>query len=321
MKVLFLRQPAGPDPSYDAFLEAVDPRHTVEVFDPQRPLAAQFKNVDVVLDPTGELGTRAMIDAAVAENVQLWQVITNGTDKVDMAYFLQKNLPLANSPGPLSAVPLAEHLLMLILCFNKNFNRNRAADWNRTINEELAGKVLGMIGFGASARELARRARPLGMRIMAIDIVDVPQTVQDELHVEFIGKPSQQDRVLAQADYLSLHLHLGAATRHTIDRRALDLMKPSAVLLNAARGGLVDEAALIEALQTGRIKGAGLDVYAHEPLDPAHPFLQMDNVIATAHISSYTPDTRRRRMQAAAHNVERIAQNLPPVNLVTSVQR
>lgn len=321
MKVLFLHQTAGPDPSYDTFIEAVNPGYTVELFDPDRPMAAQFKGIDVVLDPSGEVGTRPMIDAAVAENVQLWQVITNGTDKVDVAYFLEKNMPLANSPGSLTATPLAEHLLMLILSFNKNLHLNRAADWNPTMNEELAGKVMGLIGFGASARELAKRAWPLGMRIMAIDIVDVPQTVQDEFHVEFMGKPSQADHVLAEADYLSLHLHLNAMTRHMIDHRALKMMKPTAVLLNVARGGLVDEDALIEALQARRIKGAGLDVYAHEPLNSTHPFLQLDNVIATPHISGYTPDTLRRRMQAAADNVDRIAQNLPPVNLVTSIYR
>ena len=139
--------------------------------------------------------------------------------------FWRQGLPLANSPGRLSAAPLAEHVLMLILCFAKNLNHNRAAGWQRMIGEELAGKRLGLIGFGASAREVARRAWPLGMRIMAIDVVDFPQTELDEFHVEFLGGPEQLDSVLSQADYLSLHVHLNAATRHMIDRRALGLMK------------------------------------------------------------------------------------------------
>ena len=318
MKVLYLRAPSGLDRAYPDFVKAISGRYPIEVYEPDRPLAEQFKGVSVVVDPGGAVGTRALIDAALSADVKLWQVTTNGTDHVDVAYFLEQGLPLANSPGPLSAVPLAEHVLMLILCFAKNFNHNRVSGWQRTINEELAGKTLGLIGFGASARELARRAWPLGMRIMAIDVVDFPQTELDEFHVEFLGGPSQLDRVLAEADYLSLHVHLNATTRHMIDRRAFELMKPTAVLLNVARGELIDEAALLEALQQGQIKGAGLDVFAQEPMEPGHPLMQLNNVILTPHSSGYTPDTPRRRMEAAAENVARIAQGLPPIHLVTS---
>ncbi len=318
MKVLYLRAPSGLDRAYPDFVKAISGRYPIELYDPARPMAEQFKGVAVVIDPGGAVGTRALIDAALSADVKLWQVTTNGTDHVDVAYFLDQELPLANSPGPLSAVPLAEHVLMLILCFAKNLNHNRAAGWQRAVNEELAGKVLGLIGFGASARELARRAGPLGMRLMAIDVVDFPQAELDEFHIEFLGSPSQLDHVLAEADYLSLHVHLNATTRRMIDRRAFELMKPTAVLLNIARGELIDEDALLEALQQGQIKGAGLDVFAQEPLESDHPLLQLDNVILTPHISGYTPDTSRRRMEAAAENVDRIARGLPPIHLVTS---
>ena len=218
-------------------------------------------------------------------------------------------------------MPLAEHVVMLILCFAKNLDHNRAAGWQRMIGEELAGKKLGLIGFGASAREVARRAWPLGMQILAIDVVDFPQAELDEFHVESLGGPEKLDSVLSQADYLSLHVHLNAATRHMIDRRALGLMKPTAVLLNVARGELIDEAALVEALQQGWIKGAGLDVFEQEPLPSDHPLLQLENVILTPHSSGYTPDTPRRRMEAAVANVERIAKGLPPGDLVTTLVR
>ena len=321
MQVLYLRVPSGLDRAYPDFVKAIDGRFPFEVYDPDRPPAEQFEGVAVVVDPGGAVGTRALIDAALAAGAKLWHVTTNGTDHVDVAYFLEQGLPLANSPGRLSAVPLAEHVLMLILCFAKNLNHNRAAGWQRMIGEELAGKKLGLIGFGASAREVARRAWPLGMRIMAIDVVDFPQTELDEFHVEFLGGPVQLDSVLSQADYLSLHVHLNAATRHMIDRRALDLMKPTAVLLNVARGELVDEAALVEALQQGWIKAAGLDVFEQEPLPADHPLLQLGNVILTPHSSGYTPQTPRRRMEAAVENVERIAKGLPPGDLVTTLVR
>ena len=208
---------------------------------------------------------------------------------------------------------------MLILNFAKILDYNRAGKPQRLVCQELAGLTLGLVGFGASARELAQRAWSLGMRIMAIDIVEFPQAVLNKYHVEFFGKPAQLDRVLAAADYLSLHLHLHAKTRKMIDERALDLMKPSAVLINVARGGLVDEAALSEALQTRRIRGAGLDVFKDEPPDPAHPMLQMDNVIATAHTAAYTLETEQRRSAHAAENVARLAQGLPPLDLVMSL--
>ena len=156
---------------------------------------------------------------------------------------------------------------------------------------------------------------------MAIDVVDFPQAELDEFHVEFLGGPEQLDSVLAQADYLSLHVHLNATTRHMIDGRALGLMKPTAVLLNVARGELIDEAALVEALQQGWIKGAGLDVYEQEPLPADHPLLQLEDVILTPHSSGYTPDTPRRRMEAAVANVERIAKGQPPGDLVTTLVR
>ena len=321
MKVLYLREASGLDRGFPYFADAIDERYPVEIYDPDKPAAPQLEGVQVVIDPGGAVHTRPLIDDALAAGVKLWQVTTNGTDEVDVAYFLEKELPLANSPGPLSAVPLAEHALMLILCFAKNLNHNRADLWQRIMCEEMEGRVLGLVGLGASARELAKRAWPLGMRIMATDVVEFPQSDLDELHIEFLGKPDQLDHLLTEADYLSLHVHLNPATRHMIDRRAFDLMKSTAVLINIARGELVDEAAMVEALQQGRIKGAGVDAFVEEPLPADHPLHKLDNVILTPHSSGYTPDTPRRRQQAAAANVHRIAQGLPPGDLVEKLLR
>ena len=174
MKVLYLRAVSGLDRAYPNFVDAIDGQYPIEVYDPGRPMSEQFEGIGVVLDPGGAVGTRPLIDAALAADVKLWQVTTNGTDHVDVAYFLEKGMPLANSPGRLSAVPLAEHVIMLILCFAKNLIHTNAAEWQSTLGEEMAGKVLGLVGFGASAREVARRAWPLDMRIMAIDPVDFP---------------------------------------------------------------------------------------------------------------------------------------------------
>jgi D-3-phosphoglycerate dehydrogenase len=324
MKVLFLGIPGRLHPGCDDFVTAIGGRYTIQLYDPTQPMTDQFKGIEVVIEQAASLGTRAMIDTAAAADVKLWQVFSTGLDRVDVAYFLQKGLPLANTPGQFSSIALAEHALFLMLCFAKNLNacqKNvRSKVFYHLENEELEGKALGLIGLGASGRQLAKRARAMGMRIMAIDIADIPQAVRDELHVEFFGGTSQLDQVLAEADYLSLHVPLTSRTRHMIDRRALGLMKPTAVLINVARGGIVDESALIEALQNSRIRGAGLDAFADEPLDPAHPLLQLDNVIATPHVAAATTGTGRRRARAAAENVARIAQGLPPLYQITSVE-
>lgn len=322
MKVLYLSIPGIRQPWYDDFLAAVGGRFQVSLFDPARPLAEQFAGVDVVVDQGGSVGTREMIDAAVAAGVKLWQVLGTGLDHVDVPYFLAKGMPLANTPGHFSAVALAEHALFLMLYFAKNFpesQRNlRARVFWRPLNDELEGRVLALVGLGASARELARRARPFGMRILAIDAVEVPASLRQDLGLEFFGGPDQLDRLAAEADYLSLHLPLTSATRHLINARVLGLMKPTAVLINVARGEIVDEQALIVALRERRIRGAGLDVFSQEPLDPNHPLLQLDNVVATPHVAGVTTGTSRRRGQACAENIARLAQGLPPLYLVTS---
>ncbi len=158
------------------------------------------------------------------------------------------------------------------------------------------------------------------MRILAVDVADIAREVCDEFHVEFLGGSGGLDCLFAQADYLSLHTPLTSKTRHLIDRRAIDLIKPSAVLINVARGGLVDEAALIDALRSGQIQGAGLDVFALEPLGRDSPFLQLDNVIATAHTAGGSRGTSRKRGQACADNIHRVAQGRSPVHQITSVE-
>ncbi|MBI3466301.1 MAG: hypothetical protein HY000_25085 [Planctomycetes bacterium] len=323
MKVLFLGNPAILSPWHDDFVAAIGGRYPVELYNPAAAMAEQFRGVEVVVDLGGAGANRTLIDAGAAAAVRLWQILGNGLDHVDVAYFLEKRVPLAHTPGLFCSTALAEHALFLMLCFAKNFGAGqknvRSKVFYKPVNDELEGKTLGLIGLGASGRALAQRAGSMGMRIMAIDIVAIPPAIRARLHVEFFGGLAQLDRLLAEADYLSLHTPLTAATRHLIDCRAFGLMKATAVLINVARGGIVDEAALIEALQSGRIRGAGLDVFAHEPLDPAHPLLHMDNVIATPHVAGATWGTSRRRAQAAAANVARVAQGLPPLYQVTSV--
>ena len=322
MRVLFL--PYNPDYHfywYDGFFEAIDGRYPIEMFDPNKPMAPQLEGVGVVVACSGF--SHELVNASIEAGVKLWQVLSVGVDHWDVPYFLEKGMPFANTPGPFSAIALAEHALTLMLLIAKNHNTSqanmRAEFFSLPLNDELAGKKLGLIGLGASGRELAKRGHAMGMEIMAIDIADIPQSVRDEHHVSFFGGSSDLAHVIAEADYLSLHTPNTTETRHMIGRQQFELMKPSAALINVARGLLVDEDALVEALQSGQIRAAGLDAFANEPLPSSHPLLQMDNVYCTPHVAGVTRETAQRRGQAAANNVERVSKGLEPLHQVTSV--
>jgi phosphoglycerate dehydrogenase-like enzyme len=318
LKALFLPVMRQYHPWGEDVVERVGQNHDLAVYDPQKPLEAQFGEVEVVIDHGGAVGTRAMMDAAM--QARLWQVTTTGFEHVDVAYLKERGIPVAHSPGFFSSAALAETAVMFMLMLSRRYRT--AADHFRQgllyepMGEELGGKVLGIVGFGASGRELARRARAFGMQVMGIDVRPPEPAVLEELKPEFLGTPEDLDQVVAQCDFLSLHLHLNAQTRHLIDARRLGLMKPTACLINVARGALVDEEALCLALLEGRIGGAGLDVFALEPIDPQAPVFQLPNVVATPHVAGVTRQVSRRRAQGAAENADRVAQGLEPLHRI-----
>ena len=316
LRVLYLPAPSqSREPWQRDVIEAVSDRHDLFLYDQNAPLLLQFEGVDVVLDHGGSMGTHAMAD--VAGSVKLWQILGTGIDHFDLVYWRRKGIPVANCPGEFSGVPLAECALMFMLMLSRHWHQTqenlRRGVLYIPFSSELESRRLGLIGFGASARELASRARAFGMRISAIDIRDISLEEQREFGIEFAGKSADLDQVLAESDFVSLHLHLNEHTRHMIDDRRLRLMKPAACLINVARGALVDEKALFEALKEGRLAGAGLDVFGKEPLDPDHPLLKLPNVVATPHVSGTTDGTSRRRAACAAGNVDRIAAGLDPL--------
>jgi phosphoglycerate dehydrogenase-like enzyme len=181
------------------------------------------------------------------------------------------------------------------------------------MGRELEGARLLLIGFGASAKALAARVRPFEMRVSAMDVREVSEAERREFNLEQVGKPADFDALLRESDYVSLHLHLNADTHHILDARRLGLLKPTACLVNVARGALVDEAALYQALIGGHLGGAALDVFASEPVDPISPLLKLPNVIATPHISGNTDGTSRRRAECVAGNVDRVARGVEPL--------
>ena len=321
MKVVYIAHPGIEEPWYTDFKTALGDRFPHSVLDRDAPLGPQFDGVRVVVDQGGQ-ATRPMIDAGAEAGVVLWQAVTTGLDHTDVAYILSKGIRLANTPGQFSAIALAEHSLFLMLAIAKKLRSAelnlRAGVMYQPLTEELAGSTLGLIGLGASGKELARRAKAFEMRVIALDAVAVPAEESADAGVERFGGPEMLDELLRESDYVSLHVPLTAATRHLIDAEKLALMKPTAVLINVARGEIVDEAALTDALLAGRLGGAGIDVFSREPPDTSSPLFRLDNVISTPHVAGTTFGTSRRRGEASVENIVRIDAGLPPLFEVTS---
>ncbi|MBU6147519.1 MAG: hypothetical protein KGP10_05055 [Actinomycetales bacterium] len=314
MKVLYLPM-TQLDPRWQQeVISAVGPHHDLRIYDPTAPLEPQFADVDVVLDTGGTVGTRQMVDAAT--RVRLWQILGTGLDHFDMDYWRSKGVPVANCPGPMSAIALAEHALMFILMLYRGFPASQqtlqSGGFGNPLGRELPGQVLCVVGFGASAQELAMRAHALGMRVIGTDLREISPAEAMRWGAERIVPPAELDSLLPEADVVSLHLHLTDETRHTLDARRIALMKRGSFIVNVARGALVDEGAMVAAITSGHVGGAGLDVFSEEPVPLDSPLLTTPGIIATPHVSGGTDGTARRRAAGGAENIDRIARGLPP---------
>jgi len=220
--------------------------------------------------------SREMMEAAS----RLRGVVASGVgiDKIDVATATELGIAVANSPG--NTVTMADSTMLLVAAFAKNLffwvnlARTNTLPNSATQGRELAGQTIGLIGFGRIGNTVAKLARAYGMKTMAYD----PYVEQSEL-----APLVSLDELLAQSDFVSLHPLLTAETRHMINADTLAQMKPSAYLINTSRGKIVDEKALIAALEAGKIAGAGLDVFETEPPAKDNPLLSMPNVIATPH--------------------------------------
>ena len=314
-KVLLLPLEKLQSPWCDDVIAALGDRHEIRLLDKTQSLEPQFTEVDVVIDQGGSVGTRGMMDAATS--AKLWQILGTGFDHFDLSYIRQKGIAVANCPGQFSSTALAETAMMFILMLAHRYVATHRNFLDGVLYEpmgvELTGQTLGILGFGASGQELAIRARAFGMRIVATDAQQIDARILDRIQPDFIGTPADTERVIAESDYLSLHLHLNDDTHHLIGAEQLALMKPTASLINVSRGALVDEDALHAALSDGVIGGAGVDVYSQEPPDASHPVYQLPRVLRMNHIAGCTDGTSRKRAACAAENVDRIAARLEPL--------
>lgn len=209
-----------------------------------------------------------------------------GVDNIDLKGAKEYGITVTNCPG-VNASAVAEQAVSLMLCLTRQIprlNRGiRAGKWERIMSHELIKSTVGLLGFGAIARNVAKRLQGFGPRIVACD--KFPDYRQAEQYgVELVS----MEEVLKYSDIISLHLPANEETRHIINKAAILKMKDGVLLVNTARGSLVDEAALAEALSVGKVAGMGTDVFEQEPADPANPLFSFPQYIATPHTSAET---------------------------------
>ncbi len=215
-----------------------------------------------------------------------------GVDNIDVPAATIRGIVVMNAPDG-NTITTAEHTIALLISLARSIPQAssslKAGRWDRKkfIGVELQGKTLGIVGLGRIGRVVASRARAMGMQIVAYDPFIAPEQARD-LEIEL----AQLDEVYARADFLTVHTPLTPETRSLIDREALGKMKKGARVINCARGGLIDEQALYEAIKSGAIAGAALDVFSQEPPPPEHELLQLDQVIVTPHLGASTQEAQ-----------------------------
>jgi len=317
-KVVYL-QVLPPD-VMDIVRGELPPGFTLEALsDPsQDEILRLVRDADFLLVATTPL-TEEVI--AAAPKLRLIQHQGVGYDNVDVEAAARRGVPVALTPEG-TTVGVAEHVILLILALYKHLReadealrRGRWLQWAlRSRSYEIKGKVLGIVGLGRIGQAVARRARAFEVaEILYNDVARPVRAVERELEVAFCPL----DDLLRRADIVTLHAPLNADTRGLIGACELALMREQAVLINTARGALVDEAALVHALKSGAIAGAGLDVFAQEPPSPDCPLLTLSNVVITPHIAAGTRDALKVKMAAAFANLLRVAQGESPIHQVT----
>ena len=259
---------------------------------PQLPFSEEnvireLQNADagiIDIEPYGE-----SVFSQVKDSTKLMVRFGVGFDKVDLKAASRNGIAIARTTGA-NTTAVAEMALTLMLTCRRRMNlyqaRTRAGEWVKDIGNELIGSTVGIIGYGNIGRRLAKLLKGFDCRILAYDPFPNEEAAKAD-GVELVAL----EEILTQSDAISIHVPYTKETHHMINRETLTLMKPTAVIVNTARGNIIDEDALYQALKSGQIAGAGVDVFAAEPLSVESPLLTLENAVLTPHVSSQTMES------------------------------
>ncbi len=278
----------------------------------EKVLANEAKEVDAVI-----IRTVGKISKKVIQSARRLKVIGRhgaGIDNVDLQAATERNIPVVYTPKA-NTESVADHTIGLMISVAKKipqahyaFTRNK--NWSARyeyIGTEIYEKALGVIGLGRIGRSVTRRAKGFKMQILAYDPY-ISKGTAKKLGVKLVDLKT----LLGNSDFVSIHVPLTKNTYKMIGKRELEMMKPSAYLINTSRGGIADEAAVYEALVKGKLAGAAFDVYDKEPPDPDNPLFKLDIVIATPHMASHTEEALRRMAVTVAEDVVKVLRGERP---------
>jgi len=240
-----------------------------------------------------------------------------GFDAIDLSAADRHRVIVATTPG-VNHHAVAEHTIALMFGVGRGFPARdqhvRACTWKRASTPRIQGTTLGLVGLGRIGRAVATRAVGLGMKVLAFDPFP-NREFAEQWGIELVDF----ETLLPRSDYVSLHLPMGQETRHIINKSTLARMKPGSVLINTARGLLVDETALIEALRSGHLRGAGLDVFEVEPLPATSPLLKMENVLLSGHLAGLDHESQRDTLTMCAETIVGLSQGRWPAECIRNL--
>jgi len=260
--------------------------------------------------------------ARLTPSVKLIQTVSAGTDQIDKITLGEFGIKVSNNGGG-NAVAVAEHTFGLIVGIYRKlqlqFNSVKDGEWSGSIRSnwfsqahEIAGKTVGIIGLGRIGSRIARRLQGWECEIVYSDIIAPPDGLEEELH---LTRLSIED-LLRTSDIVTLHVPLNKDTFHMISDMEFDIMKPTGILINACRGPVVDEAALVRAIRDEKIAGAGLDVTEEEPTPKDNPLFPFDNVLITPHLAAFAQEASEKSRLFAIQNAYKVARGEEPDSVV-----
>ena len=286
----------GPSPAWRSLLDRTPAEYYDTLTISEADLIERIRAAEIVINIRSSTRFTESVFAQ-CPRLRLLSLWGTGTDNVDLPAAARHGVTVTNTPG-VSAISIAEHCLALLLAVARRIPRTdaeiRLGHWPRGGGAQMFGKTLGIVGLGAIGRRFAQLGASLGMRVIA-------WTMHPNPALGFELVPLEQ--LYGESDVVSLHLRLSGETRGMVGEREFAMMKRSAILINTARGAIVDEAAMTEALLSGRIAGAGLDVFDVEPLPAGHPLTRLPNVVLSAHSAGVTPEALHAGLQMAVDNV------------------